>query len=165
MSQLSLLRLTFAQGKLSGPSAGPISSLLHLLSVLCRKAKAIELMLVDALLAAEPVLKMTERIHDPREFLQMDDTILKQVEHYGMLHPDFESSDEYAPVAAAQQIISRYAQQQQQPYRKTCSVFLCKGIDTLIIHLAVCLRSQVMSLPPFPPSQTPIAGVKLMTWE
>lgn len=70
-------------------------------------------MLVDALLAAEPVLKMTERIHDPREFLQMDDTILKQVEHYGMLHPDFESSDEYAPVAAAQKIISRYVQQQQ----------------------------------------------------
>ena len=73
----------------------------------CRKAKAIELMLVDALLAADPVLKMTERIHDPREFVQMDDTILKQIEHYGMLHPGFESSDEYAPVAAAQKIISR----------------------------------------------------------
>ena len=75
----------------------------------CRKAKAIELMLVDALITADPVLKMTERIHDPREFVQMDDTILKQIEHYGMLHPGFESSDEYAPVAAAQKIISRYA--------------------------------------------------------
>lgn len=108
--------LTFEQGKLSGPSIlhDPALPLLHLLSVLCRKAKAIELMLVDALLAAEPVLKMTERIHDPREFLQMDDTILKQVEHYGMLHPEFESSDEYAPVAASQKIISRYAQEQQQ---------------------------------------------------
>ena len=64
-------------------------------------------MLVDALIAADPVLKMTERIHDPRQFVQMDDTILKQIEHYGMLHPDFESSDEHAPVAAAQKIISR----------------------------------------------------------
>lgn len=76
----------------------------------CRKAKAIELMLVDALITADPVLKMTERIHDPREFVQMDDTILKQIEHYGMLHPGFEASEEYAPVAAAQKIISRYVQ-------------------------------------------------------
>ena len=78
----------------------------------CRKAKAIELMLVDALLAADPVINLTERIHDPREFVRMDDTILKQIEHYGMLHPGFESSDEYAPVAAAQKIISRCVQQQ-----------------------------------------------------
>ena len=72
-------------------------------------------MLVDALLAADPLLKMTERIHDPCEFVQMDDTILKQIEHYGMLHPGFESSDEYAPVAAAQKIISRFVLQQQLP--------------------------------------------------
>ena len=72
-------------------------------------------MLVDALLAADPVLQMSERIHDPREFVQMDDTILKQIEHYGMLHPGFENSDEYAPVAAAQKIISRWVQQQLKP--------------------------------------------------
>ena len=76
--------------------------------VLCRKAKAVELMLVDALLAADPVLKMTERIHDPREFVKMDDTLLKQVEQYGLLHPHWESSEEAGPIAAAQTIITRY---------------------------------------------------------
>ena len=64
-------------------------------------------MLVDALLAADPVLKMTERIHDPREFIKMDDTLLKQVEHYGMLHPDFENTDDFAPISAAQKVIAR----------------------------------------------------------
>lgn len=81
-----------------------------------RKAKAIELMLVDALITADPVLRMTERIHDPREFVQMDDTILKQIEHYGMLHPGFEASEEYAPVAAAQKIISRLRKRQLYKY-------------------------------------------------
>ena len=64
-------------------------------------------MLVDALLAADPVLKMTERIHDPREFIKMDDTLLKQVEQYGLLHPHWESSEEAGPIAAAQKIITR----------------------------------------------------------
>lgn len=64
-------------------------------------------MLVDALLAADPVLKMTERIHDPREFIKMDDTLLKQVENYGMLHPHWEASEDFAPISEAQSIISR----------------------------------------------------------
>lgn len=64
-------------------------------------------MLVDALIAADPVLKMTERIHDPREFVKMDDTLLKQIENYSMLHPHFEDTDDYAPVTAAQKIIAR----------------------------------------------------------
>ena len=74
---------------------------------LCRKAKAVELMLVDALLAADPVLKMTERIYDPREFIKMDDTLLKQVENYGMLHPGWESTEDHGPISEAQTIISR----------------------------------------------------------
>lgn len=94
-------------------------------------------MLVDALLAADPVLKMTERIHDPREFVQMDDTILKQIEHYGMLHPDFESSDECAAVAAAQKIISRCVQ--QQPCRSDLlHAFIC-----LQECLFVCLQERI----------------------
>lgn len=94
----------------------------------CRKAKAIELMLVDALITADPVLKMTERIHDPLEFVQMDDTILKQIEHYGMLHPGFESSEEYAPVSAAQKIISRCA----QPHKPVSC--LCVPVTTYCKH-------------------------------
>ena len=64
-------------------------------------------MLVDALLAADPVLKMTERIHDPREFVKMDDTLLKQVENYGMLHPGWESTEDHGPISEAQTIITR----------------------------------------------------------
>ena len=64
-------------------------------------------MLVDALLAADPVLKMTERIYDPREFIKMDDTLLKQVENYGMLHPGWESTEDHGPISEAQTIISR----------------------------------------------------------
>ncbi len=65
-------------------------------------------MLVDALIAADPVLKMTERIHDPREFVKMDDTLLKQIENYSMLHPHFEDNDDHAPVIASQKIITRF---------------------------------------------------------
>ena len=65
-------------------------------------------MLVDALIAADPVLKMTERIHDPREFVKMDDTLLKQIENYSMLHPHFQDTDDFAPVNASQKIITRY---------------------------------------------------------
>ena len=65
-------------------------------------------MLVDALIAADPVLKMTERIHDPREFVKMDDTLLKQIENYSMLHPHFEDGDDHAPVIASQKIITRF---------------------------------------------------------
>lgn len=75
----------------------------------CRKAKAIELMLVDALIAADPVLKMTERIHDPREFIKMDDTLVKQIENYSLLHPHYEDSDDSAPITASQKIITRSA--------------------------------------------------------
>ncbi|DBA81314.1 TPA: hypothetical protein ACH3X2_006924 [Trebouxia sp. C0005] len=81
-----------------------------------RKAKAIELMLVDALIAADPVLKMTERIHDPREFVKMDDTLLKQIENYSMLHPHFEDGDDHAPVVASQKIITRLRKRQLYKY-------------------------------------------------
>ena len=42
------------------------------------KAKAIEYMVVDALLAAEPALRMCERAADVDTFLGLDDTLLKQ---------------------------------------------------------------------------------------
>ena len=42
-----------------------------------RKASAVELMVVDALLAAEPVLKLAEKTEDSREFAKLDDTVLR----------------------------------------------------------------------------------------
>ena len=73
----------------------------------CRKAKAIELMLVDALLEADPVLKLTEKVWDPREFVRLDDTLLKQLENYELLHGSLDDSDEDKAITAAQKIILR----------------------------------------------------------
>lgn len=43
-------------------------------------AKSIEFMLVDALLKADPYLKIAERIYDPRRFMYLDDSIILEVE-------------------------------------------------------------------------------------
>jgi deoxynucleoside triphosphate triphosphohydrolase SAMHD1 len=37
-------------------------------------------MVVDALLAAEPVLKISERIYDPAKYLYLTDGILQEIE-------------------------------------------------------------------------------------
>lgn len=42
-----------------------------------RKAKAIEFMVVDALLEADPVLRLTEKIWDVNQFVALDDGILE----------------------------------------------------------------------------------------
>ena len=61
-------------------------------ALMCRKAKAIELMVVDAMLEADVELRISERIHDPDLFLTLDDTLLRQIEVYGLLpglvHPE-----------------------------------------------------------------------------
>ena len=51
----------------------------------CRKAKAIELMVVDAMLEADAELRIAERIADPDLFVTLDDTLLKQIEWHGLL--------------------------------------------------------------------------------
>ena len=50
-----------------------------------RKAKAIEFMVVDALLEAEPVLQLSKKTHDPSQFANMDDTILNTVRLYSLV--------------------------------------------------------------------------------
>jgi len=45
----------------------------------CRKAKAIEFMVVDALLEADQTLKLSEKIHDPADFVHLNDSILETV--------------------------------------------------------------------------------------
>ena len=41
-----------------------------------RKAKAIEFMIVDALVAADPALRISEQIHDPADFQRLDDGLI-----------------------------------------------------------------------------------------
>uniref|UniRef100_A0A803L0I6 HD domain-containing protein n=1 Tax=Chenopodium quinoa TaxID=63459 RepID=A0A803L0I6_CHEQI len=44
------------------------------------KVKAVELMVVDALLKANDYLQIASKIHDPAEFWKLDDTIIKRIE-------------------------------------------------------------------------------------
>ncbi|KAI9111828.1 hypothetical protein K1719_017518 [Acacia pycnantha] len=44
------------------------------------KVKAIELMVVDALVKADPYLRLTSSIHEPSEFWKLDDSVLKTIE-------------------------------------------------------------------------------------
>ncbi|GAB4815190.1 hypothetical protein N2152v2_002236 [Parachlorella kessleri] len=75
-----------------------------------RKAKAIEFMMVDALLEADPVLRLTDKIWDVNQFVQLDDGVLELVENCtgGLLGPllHVEPEQERA-LAAAQAIIAR----------------------------------------------------------
>jgi len=43
-------------------------------------AKAIEYMIIDALKAADPFLKIADRIWDPKKFLYLTDNILETIE-------------------------------------------------------------------------------------
>lgn len=45
-----------------------------------RAAKSIEYMIVDALLLADPYLKIADRIHDPKRFVHLNDDILNEVD-------------------------------------------------------------------------------------
>jgi hypothetical protein len=45
-----------------------------------RSATAIEYMIIDALIAAEPVLKITEDVFKPERFLHLTDHIMSRIE-------------------------------------------------------------------------------------
>lgn len=51
-------------------------------------------MVCDALLAANPVLGITEMVDDPRQFVRLDDSILKQIEYYGVFRPAWQQTDQ-----------------------------------------------------------------------
>lgn len=46
-----------------------------------RLGKAVEHMVVDALVAADPVLKLSQKIDDPDEYLHLTDSILETIEN------------------------------------------------------------------------------------
>jgi len=44
------------------------------------KSKALEYMVRDAFVAADPILRMSDQIHDPQEFWRLTDCVLKDIE-------------------------------------------------------------------------------------
>lgn len=59
-----------------------------------KTAKAIEYMIIDALLLAEPYLKIASRVFDPKEFTYLTDDIMTQIEYGALTNLDL------APAAA-----------------------------------------------------------------
>lgn len=99
---------------------------------LCRKAKAIDCMVVDILQAADPVLKITDKIWDPRQFIKLDDTVLRRIEYF-----DFEAlaktgSDDVdeSHILKAQGILQRLRKRDLYKYCGECIIpaaFVCVG--------------------------------------
>lgn len=75
-----------------------------------KKAKAIEFMVVDALLEAEPALRLTEKIHNPEDFVRLDDGVLDFIENLDTNNNDgIFTIDEgvHSAIRSSQKIIDR----------------------------------------------------------
>ena len=72
-----------------------------------RKAKAVEYMVVDALLAAEPALRLAERAREVETFVTLDDTVLRQVETWWSTRSRLAGDDDVATAIAESQKILR----------------------------------------------------------
>ncbi|KAL6762141.1 hypothetical protein V8C86DRAFT_2525688 [Haematococcus lacustris] len=72
-----------------------------------KKAKAIEFMVVDALIEADEVLGLSANLYDPAEFIRFDDTLLRTIEHYHKMHRGAVLDGADKPLRDAQAIIQR----------------------------------------------------------
>ena len=74
-----------------------------------RKAKAVEYMVVDALLAAEPALRLAERAREVDTFVTLDDTLLRHVETWWSTRSRSSEDDDdvAAAIAESQKILRR----------------------------------------------------------
>jgi HD superfamily phosphohydrolase len=83
-----------------------------------KKSKAIEFMVVDALLEAEPALRLCDKIHHAKDFVLLDDGILDFIENFDVLGPLLNNVDEghHARIKSAQAIISRLRKRQLYKY-------------------------------------------------
>ncbi|KAG7671643.1 putative Deoxynucleoside triphosphate triphosphohydrolase SAMHD1-like protein [Nannochloris sp. 'desiccata'] len=83
-----------------------------------KKSKAIEFMVVDALLEAEPALRICDKIYNPKDFVLLDDGILDLIENFDVLGPLLNNVDEghHARIKSAQAIISRLRKRQLYKY-------------------------------------------------
>lgn len=81
-------------------------------------------MVVDVLLAADPVLNIKGRVWDARRFLTLDDTILRRIEYYG-LDDQFEQRDhdvDDSHMANAQKILKRLRNRDLYKYCGECII-------------------------------------------
>lgn len=83
-----------------------------------KKAKAIEFMVVDALLEADKALKFSENIWDPSEFVRLDDNLLDYIENFDFYSKMFSVSDDsvMSHIRASQKIIQRLRNRQLYKY-------------------------------------------------
>jgi HD superfamily phosphohydrolase len=83
-----------------------------------KKSKAIEFMVVDALLEAEPALRICDKIDDPKDFVLLDDGILDLIENFDVLGPLLNNVDEghHSRIKSAQAIISRLRKREMYKY-------------------------------------------------
>lgn len=93
-----------------------------------RKAKAIEFMVVDALLEADAALRVTDRVWDPREFQTLDDSLLDAIENFSLFKPllgVLEDDDNLGALERAQAIIQRV---RRRDLYKFCSEALIPAV-------------------------------------
>lgn len=50
-----------------------------------RKSKAVEFMIVDALVEADKVMRFSDKVHSAAEFVTLDDGLLRNIEDYHLL--------------------------------------------------------------------------------
>ena len=100
-----------------------------------RKAKAVEFMVVDALLAAEPAVKLAERARDVDTFLTLDDTVLRQIETWGATRPASwrdADADVAAAIAKSQALLSRL---RRRDLYKFCDEFIVPAPEAASFEL------------------------------
>jgi HD superfamily phosphohydrolase len=83
-----------------------------------KKAKAIEFMVVDALLEADKALKFSENIWDASEFVSLDDNLLDYIENFDFYSKVFAVSDDsvMSHIRDSQKIIQRLRNRQLYKY-------------------------------------------------
>ncbi len=93
-------------------------ALMHRAVYTHKKAKAIEFMVVDALLEADKALKFSEDIWSAKDFVRLDDNLLDYVENFDFYGRAWSLKDDgmVAHIEAAQDIIARLRRRQLYKY-------------------------------------------------
>mmetsp|Transcript_1747 Transcript_1747/g.4401 ORF Transcript_1747/g.4401 Transcript_1747/m.4401 type:complete len:596 (+) Transcript_1747:63-1850(+) len=91
-------------------------SIMHRKVYTHRKAKAIEFMVVDALLEADQTLRLTDKIHSPQDFIHLNDSILETISSYGFFFPGTLPEEVQGPMKRAQAIVEQLRRRQLYRY-------------------------------------------------
>lgn len=81
-------------------------------------------MVADILQAADPVLNIKGKIRDPRQFISLDDTILKRVEFYGSDFANGQAANDLddSYIATAQGILRRLRNRELYKFCGECLI-------------------------------------------